>query len=852
MGLKDYQNKRDFKKTPEPKGKKPTVGSLNFVVQKHDASHLHYDFRLEVEGVLKSWAIPKGPSLNPNDKRLAMQVEDHPYDYKDFEGAIPEGNYGAGTVMVWDNGTYSAVGATSRRENEKIMKKGLADGHLSFILYGHKLKGEFSLVRFKGAKDNQWLLIKKKDEYVSNEEVTDQDKSVLSKRSLDEIAHQSDSPKIKKKVKAQIPYSTNELNTIKKSPFPHDIKPMLATLIDKPFNHADWFFEIKWDGYRAIAEIEKGKVKLYSRNLQSFNQRFPAIVEDLKDFSFSMVLDGEIVILDKEGKPSFELIQNYQKEKKGTLVYFAFDLLYLDGKNLCSLPLRERKEILQKILPPTNHVRYCDHFEEKGIPFFKEVAKKKLEGIVAKDASSTYQQGKRTHEWLKIKTHLRQEAVICGFTKPKGSREHFGSLILGAYENKELIYLGSSGGGFDRKKLAELAKLMNPLIQKKCPFTTQPKINSPVTWVKPKMVCEISFAEWTKDGIMRQPIFIDLRTDKKPQEVLREKSISLDKTMKSIEPNQPKKVATQKKTTKPSKSILKSENHEPDLTHLDKVYWPDEGYTKGDLIDYYREVTSYILPYLIDRPESLNRHPNGIKEDSFFQKNLATHPSWIKTERINTEHSRHPVIDYLVVEDQASLLYMVNLGCIEINPFNSRIQSLHYPDYMILDLDPEDISFDGVVEAALVVYKILKKLGIPSVCKTSGGRGLHIYVPMGAKYTHEEVTQFSKLIALIAHEQLPDITSLEKSPSKRQGKVYYDYLRNPFGQTAVAPYCVRPRPGAPVSTPLKWSEVKPGLDPHAFTMKTVLKRFKKVGDLFKPVLGPGIDLKSCLKKLENQ
>lgn len=811
MGLKEYKQKRNFTDTNEPSGKKEPKGNLQFVVQKHAASHLHYDFRLEVEGVLKSWAVPKGPSLNPKDKRLAIQVEDHPFDYLTFEGVIPKGNYGAGIVMVWDIGSYMHVEAKSNKENEKKMRKGLEDGKLSFFLYGKKLKGEFSLVRLQGEKKNQWLLMKKRDLFSSNEDVKDLDQSALSGKNLNQISSTSNlSLELEELTKSE---------KLKKKAFPHALKPMLATLVEAPFDKKNWLFEIKWDGYRAIAEIEDGKVSLYSRNFLSFNNEFASIVEDLKQIPHKTILDGEVIVLDPQGNPTFESIQNYKKEKKGTLIYYVFDLLYLDGFDLCPLPLNKRKSLLQKMLPETQHVRYCDHIEEFGILFFRELVKKKLEGMVAKDGTSPYQLGKRSESWLKIKTHLRQEAIICGFTEPKGKREHFGSLILGLYQKGKWIYVGKVGTGFSGKKLKELRQLLAPLIQKKSSFPFVPKINSPITWVKPKILCEIKFAEWTKERLMRQPVFMGLREDKNPEEVVKEKCMPIKKMIeKKVNP-----------------------------THLDKVFWQEEGYTKGDLIDYYQQTANYILPYLIDRPESLLRHPNGTDKESFFQKNLLHYPSWIHTEVIKN-HEKKP-IHFLVVKDLDSLLYMINLGCIEINPFNSRIQSLHYPDFMIFDLDPEDISFDEVVKVAQSIHQILSNLDIPSVCKTSGGRGLHIYVPMGAKYTHEQVTQFAKLLSLFVHNLLPGITSLEISPSKRQKKIYLDYLRNPFGQTAAAPYCVRPKPGAPVSTPLKWNEVKKGLDPKDFTIKTALNRFKKVGDLFKPVLGPGINLEQCLKKI---
>jgi bifunctional non-homologous end joining protein LigD len=819
MGLKEYWKKRDFTKTAEPQGKTETSSGrqLHFVVQKHAASHLHYDFRLEVDGVLKSWAVPKGPSLNPTDKRLAVQVEDHPYEYRTFEGTIPEGSYGAGTVIVWDEGTYTATNATTAKESEMLMRQGLENGRISFILQGHKLQGEFSLIQLKGKNRNQWLLIKKNDTHASPVDITEQDNSVRSSRTLKE----SKKAKNPKKPEAAAKQS------IEAAP----IKPMLATLVEEPFDHPDWIFEIKWDGYRALAEMNDGKVNLYSRNLHSFNQRFEPIVRSLASLKLNALLDGEIVLFDQKDRPSFQLLQNYQRNKTGTLIYCVFDLLYLNGKDLRHLPLIERKEILRTILPDDQaHIRYCDHIVAKGKSLFKRIAKSDFEGMMAKEAQSSYQTG-RSRAWLKVKTHKRQEAVVCGFTEPKGERQNFGSLILGVYNHDTLEYIGNTGSGFDNQNLAAIHKQLLSIVQTNSPFETPPKISATVTWVKPQLVCEINFAEWTDEGQMRQPIFVDFREDKAPKEVTREKTVPVEQILEN------KKVTSHKNSKK---------SHQPLLTHLEKIYWPQEGYTKGDLIEYYRQVAPYILPYLIDRPQTLHRYPRGIAAPGFFQKDIEDVPDWIRTERVKHEARD---VNYILIDDEASLLYVANLGCIELNPFNSRIQSLDHPDYMVIDLDPENISFDKVIETAQVVHAVLDEIGAPSVCKTSGATGLHIYVPMRSQYPYEMVSQFAHSIVQVVHARLPAITSLERSPQKRKERVYLDYLQNNFGQTLAAPYCVRPKPGAPVSTPLKWSEVKQGLDPAIFTIKTVIKRFNKIGDLFKPILGPGIDLLKCQKKL---
>lgn len=852
MGLKEYWQKRNFKETSEPKGQKIHKGKkpLQFVVQKHHASHLHYDFRLEAEGVLKSWAVPKGPSMNPADKRLAIQVEDHPFEYRTFEGTIPEGSYGAGTVIVWDAGNYEAAGSNSRKESEDAILQGLENGVIHFVLQGHKLQGEFTLMRLKN-NDKQWLLLKKNDDWATQEDITQHNRSVLSNKTLEEISGKETIPSKTSKTsktakKSSLEASVKEKRTqskekkLDRTEMPHAIKPMLATLVDEPFDGPDWIFEIKWDGYRALAELDKSHVLLYSRNNQSFN-RFLPVVEDLKKLKVNALLDGEIVILDENGIPSFQLIQNYQRKKTGNLIYYVFDLLYLEGHDIRSLPLLKRKELLKDILPNMAHVRYCDHIEQKGKNFFQVALEKGLEGIVAKAILSPYQQG-RSHQWLKIKTHKRQEVIICGFTSPKGSRKYFGALILGIYEEGELVYVGHTGSGFDRKKLATIYNKLDPLIQSSCPFKEVPKTNASVTWVRPELICEVKFAEWTDDGQMRQPIFIEFREDKKPEEVIKENALPTNQALKEDD-----------QVVKSKKSKNTNANVDPttvQLTNLNKIYWPDEEYTKGDLINYYKEVSSYILPYLKDRPETLHRYPNGIKGSSFYQKDVETNqlPSWLRIEQVKHENR---LVDYILVENQDSLLYLVNLGCIEMNPFNSRIQSLDYPDYLILDLDPEDIDFEAVIETARAIHHFLDSLDIIHLCKTSGSTGLHIYIPMGAQYTFKQVSQFAQVIAHLVHNQIPDITSLERHPHKRQKCVYIDYLQNNFGQTVAAPYCVRPKPGATVSTPLKWSEVKSGLDPSQFTIKTVMKRFKKLGDLFLPVLGPGINLSKSLKEIEN-
>lgn len=509
MTLSEYAKKRRFTRTPEPKGRSAKgQGPLRFVVQKHFASSLHYDFRLEFDGTLKSWAVPKGPSLRPHDKHLAMKVEDHPLEYSDFEGVIPEGNYGAGSVMVWDAGNYFSRHAADRRGSEKEMRSGLKKGHLVFILNGQKLKGEFALIKMQDAKDeNAWLLIKKGDQYARDSDITKKAKSVKSGRSIEQIAKEDD---------------PLNLDQAPKSKMPHDTKPMLSTLTADAFDDHDWLFEIKWDGYRAIAEREDGKVRLYSRNLQPFNPKFPGVVSALEELDHDFVLDGEVVALDKEGKPSFQLLQDYTKTPAGSIVFCIFDILHLDGRDLTSLPLWKRKVILQHLLPQKGPLKFSEHVAGNGRSFFAAAEEQGLEGIMAKRKDSSYRIGKRGRDWLKIKAVKRQEAVIGGFTETRGGRQHFGALILGVFEKGKLSYIGHVGSGFDEQSLKALHQKLLQLKRPASPFTPNVKGNMPTTWVEPELVCEVKFSEWTKDGQMRQPIFLGLRPDKKPKQVVKE------------------------------------------------------------------------------------------------------------------------------------------------------------------------------------------------------------------------------------------------------------------------------------------------------------------------------------------
>jgi bifunctional non-homologous end joining protein LigD len=528
MGLKDYASKRKFEKTPEPQpGIEAQENRLVFVIHKHAARALHYDLRLALEGVLKSWAVPKGPSLDPTLKRLAVMVEDHPFDYKDFEGIIPEGSYGAGSVIIWDRGVYHHPSTKDEKESEKLLLEGLRKGNMKFVLEGEKLHGEFALVK-TGKDGKSWLLLKKKDRFAVKKDILKENRSVASHKTLEELLESSPKKSFRQKKINQIRLNEaierDDLKGTPLGPMPQAVKPMLATVVDEPFDDGEWIFEVKWDGYRAIAEIRDKAVSLYSRNGISFNKKFAPVVESLRKFQFDAVLDGEIVVVDDQGIPDFQKLQHYHSPGGGHLLYYVFDLLYFRGHDLTGLPLIRRKELLKEILPSVPKIKLSDHVWKEGVLFYNVSKKKALEGIVAKHAQSVYEMGKRSRQWLKVKTHQTQEGVIAGFTEPGGSRKFFGSLVLGLFKGGELVYIGHVGGGFSEKDLKDVSEKLVPLVQKECPFTVEPETNGAATWVKPELVCEVALSGWTDEDVMRQPVFLRLREDKEARDVVVEKA----------------------------------------------------------------------------------------------------------------------------------------------------------------------------------------------------------------------------------------------------------------------------------------------------------------------------------------
>jgi bifunctional non-homologous end joining protein LigD len=630
------------------------------------------------------------------------------------------------------------------------------------------------------------------------------------------------------------------------------IKPMLAKSSDKAFDHEDWIFEIKWDGYRAVADLSKKQPLFYSRNGISFLSKFNSITEDFSQQKHQMILDGEIVAYDENGKPSFQLLQQIGDNPNLALTYQVFDLLWLNGHSTEELPLIHRKELLKDALIETDLIKFCDHVPEKGIEFFNQMKKMQLEGMIAKKADSVYTENSRSTDWLKIKFTNTEEAIICGFTEPKGSRQGFGALILGKYIDGKLIYSGHTGTGFNNELLNQIHERLKKLVVKSSPFETVPKTNMPVTWTKPELVCEIKFSEITKDGMFRHPVFVAIREDKDAKEISQSVQKPVQKTSKS-------KTMTTKKSSENTEDENEKDTeitlnrHKIKLTNQDKIYFPKDKISKGDVVDYYQSVAEYILPHLKNRPLSLNRFPSGIDHSGFYQKDAGdSFPDWIKTTKVHSE-STDKYIDYAICNDKATLAYLNNLGCIDFNPWNSSLPDLEHPDYLVLDLDPsKKNTFDHVIETAQQVKEILDLIKTKGFCKTSGSTGIHIYIPMGGAYDYDQVKDFAHILMKQANEKLPKITTLERSLQKRDDKkIYLDYLQNRQGQTLASVYSLRPKEGAAVSMPIEWDELKRGLKPTDFNIENALERIKAKGDLFKPVLGKGIDMMKALELLQD-
>jgi bifunctional non-homologous end joining protein LigD len=761
--LGEYRRKRRAASTPEPFDASPSGAAPAlpiFVVQRHDARSLHYDFRLERDGVLASWAVPKGVPVEPGEQHLAVHVEDHPLAYATFEGEIPAGNYGAGTVEIWDNGTYELV-------------EDKPDGGLTVRLHGRRLDGLWTLVpaRLSGQEKN-WLILRKREPTPARRE---------------------------------------------KSP-----APMLAALASGIPTGDGWQFELKWDGYRAIGTVEGGRARLVSRNGNDLTERFPRVAADLAAVAGkrSLVVDGEICALDNAGRPSFSAMQLGRPETP--IIYALFDLLELDGNETIDLPLHDRRELLERLVSVSGaraSLRFSESFDD-GQALLRAVREQSLEGVMAKRSASRYTPGKRSRDWLKVKTHQRQEFVICGWTRGHGRRsERFGALVLGLRRGDELVYAGNCGTGFSENVIDDLAKRLTPLRRTSTPFAVEPTMpkarKGDVVWVEPQLVCEVEFAEWTHDGHLRAPSFQGLREDKPAVAVRREH---------------------------PANSERRRGARTLRLTNLDKVFWPATGITKGDLLDYYEAVAPVLVPHLRTRPFTMRRYPDGAEGKVFFQKDAPSHmPDWIPTftTDVTTRAKPHETrtIRMPVVDDEFALLWMVNMGCIDMNAWYSRIDRPDRPDFVLFDLDPSaGVGFRETVEVALVVKRALDELGLRSHAKTSGSDGIHVLAPIERRYTYGQTRDFAAAVASAVAQSHPRLATTEWVKSKRRG-VLIDANQNGQGKTIASAYSVRPGPGAPVSTPLQWDEVNAELDPFAFTMDVVLERVRRQGDLFRPVLG---------------
>jgi bifunctional non-homologous end joining protein LigD len=833
--LSTYRAKRSLDRTPEP-GARPAVaappssaGGL-FVVHMHAARRLHWDLRLEMDGVLRSWAVPKGPSPNRADKRLAVHVEDHPLEYGDFEGIIPEGNYGAGAVIVWDRGRWVPL-----EDPEEGMKK----GKLLFELRGYKLRGKWTLVKLKKG-EKEWLLIKEKDGYVS----ADSDlppESVLSGLTVEEL-------KAGKDRAAPVLKGLARLKAPRRAVTVAEAEPMLAETREQPFSKPGWLFELKLDGYRVRAAREQGEARLLTRKGNDIAAAFPELARALAALPFEgFIFDAELVVPDEAGRPSFQRLQNRVRVSRALevrraaveapAVLYVFDLLAFEGYDLRPLPLERRKALLEQIVPRVGPIKYLSHFEQDGEALYEQVVKMGLEGIVAKKADAPYRAG-RSPNWLKIRADRTDDFVVVGFTRPKGSRSGFGALDLGAYQDGKLVYAGRVGSGFTDAELKDVSAALERGVRPTPAFSGTVPQDTGHTWVEPTLIAEVRFKEWTDEGLLRQPVFVRFRDDKPVTEIAKRDAggETRDAEPPAITPHD----------SRPSHPEIKFSN-------LDKVFWPDEGYTKGDLIEYYRAISPWMLPYLADRPLVLTRFPDGINGKSFFQKDAPEYAqAFVRTVTIWSEDSQRE-LDYFVCDNESSLLYIANMGAILLHVWSSRVETLEAPDWCILDLDPKDAPFTDVVTVAKAVRALCDDIGLPTGIKTSGSTGLHVLIPLGRQCTYEQSRTLGGLLARVIAAELPDIATVTRQVQKRGGKVYLDYVQNGHGRLLVAPFSARPLPGAPVSMPLKWSEVTPKLDIKKFTIKTAPTRMKKLeDDPLRPVLDWQPDLVHALEQLNDR
>jgi bifunctional non-homologous end joining protein LigD len=894
MSLESYRGKRHFKRTPEPPpGKKQSGGPLIFVVQKHSARSLHYDLRLEFDGVLKSWAVPKGPSIDPADKRLAVMVEDHPLDYAGFEGNIPEGEYGAGEVIVWDSGTYSPdEGGTllfnDRAAAEEEMRRGLEKGKLSFVLRGQKLKGSWTLVKIQ-KKQKDWLLMKHRDEFAgTGTDILEKAQSVVTARTVEDVKARRP---IDKQDTAHADVTT--VPGARPAPFPTTVSPMLASLAEKPFSHPDWLFEPKLDGYRIISFLRGGKVKLLSRNGNNVSEQYSSLMPDLERQPASeIVLDGEIIAMDEKGKQCFQCLQNYlrslNKAQKGQtggvpLIYYVFDILYLDGFDLRGVPLRHRKELLKGVLNTSGRVKLVDYFEGDGETVYKASVENGLEGVMAKLAESVYESGKRSRDWLKIKSMRTDEFVIGGYSAAeKGRKDTFSSLLLGQFDAKgKLIFSGHVGTGFDEQSLAELKKRLDKLKTTRNPFAGEPPLNAPTTWVRPELVAEIKYSERTQDGRLRIPVFLRLREDKEPAEALKIKPITASDPPPKPDNGEVERVLEQL-GTKGDAVTLELAGVKIPVGHIDKELWPatsgHQAFTKRHFLTYLAKVSPYLLPHLKDRPLTLTRFPDGIYGEHFFQKHWG-HPLPDFVERVSIREES-AVREYMICSNLATLMWLGQIGNIEFHTWFSRIVSqpdmpkakkdtdylLDFPDFIIFDLDPYIYSgkeksgeepelnrrgFEKTCEVALWLKEVLDELELKAFIKTSGKTGLHIYVPIVRKLDYKAVRAAAEMVGQFLLQRHPEDITMEWAVEKRTGKIFVDYGQNVRGKTLASIYSPRPVPQGTVSAPLRWEEMGK-VYPEEYSLITYTDRLKATGDLWAGILSEKRDLDKLLEVKKNR
>ena len=901
MTLERYEEKRDFSGTnePAPHAQERRPGALTFVVQKHAASRLHYDFRLEFGGALKSWAAPKGPSTDNNEKRLAVLVEDHPLDYASFEGVIGDGNYGAGQVIVWDMGIYSpdegGLSWHDREDAERRMLAGLHAGKLSFTLRGHKLQGSWTLVRTTRG-PNEWLLIKHRDAYTDTErDVLDDGRSIVCGLTIEQLQS------------GRLPDPSLAAGAVsfgKPARMPRTLKPMLAHAVDGVFSLPGWLFEPKLDGFRALAFLQDGNVRLFSRTGKDMTRNFRGIADDLSVLPHNeMILDGEIVALGQDGLPDFVLLQGNSGMPKApgaesaspaapTIAYYPFDILYLDGRDLRQAQLHQRKQALRLAVPPSERIRSVEYVEGEGEAFYRAAGQLGLEGIVAKRKDSRYNAGERSRDWLKIKQTFSQEFVIAGYTRGEGERaETFGAVVLGYYDSGTLTYAGRAGSGFTQQTLQSTLAVLEPLRTDACPFPIAPAdlASLQVTWVQPERAAQVKFSQWTGDSVLRVPVFLGLRDDVQPRAIVREMPEPVASVMGEAAADAR---ADSREVVEQLARIRKNGHVEIGgqrfaVTNMDKVFWPEtEGraaVTKGDMLRYYAQVAPHLLPHLQDRPLTMTRYPNGIEGGSFYQKRWENDlPPFAETVRLFSSAAEGDV-DYLVVNNLATLIWLAQLADLELHPWLSRTaiepdaahlresftgskeelrQSvLNYPDFIVFDLDPYIYSgeekageepelnrraFAKGAEVALALKGLLDQLSLSSFLKTSGKTGLHIYVPILREYDYTVTRKACELIGRFLLRQRPRDLTMEWSVSKRTGKIFLDHNMNVMGKNMASVYSLRPLPGAPVSVPLRWDEL-PDVYPSDFNIDTAHQRLADVGDLWVDILGAKHDLRRLLE-----